>query len=55
MRLARRYRHTPHGWLYNVSGWEAVEITLPSGKRFRLGTDEPRRLEQVLLAAKPGR
>ena len=24
---------TPHGWLYNVSGWEAVEITLTSGKR----------------------
>lgn len=46
---------TPHGWLYNVSGWEAVEITLTSGKRFRLGTDEPRRLAQVLLAAKPGR
>jgi hypothetical protein len=42
---------TPHGWLYNVSGWEAVEITLTSGKRLRLGTDEPRRLTQVLLAA----
>ncbi len=46
---------TPHGWLYNVSGWEAVEITLASGERFRLGTDEPRRLAQILLAAKPGR
>ncbi|MDS4058997.1 MAG: hypothetical protein RKP73_10560 [Candidatus Contendobacter sp.] len=46
---------TPHGWLYNVSGREAVEITLTSGKRFRLGTDEPRRLAQVLPAAKPGR
>lgn len=39
---------TPHGWLYNVSGREAVEITLTSGKRFRLGTDEPRKLIQVL-------
>ena len=45
---------TPHGWLYNVSGREAVEITLTSGKRFRLGTDEPRRLAQVLRAVKPG-
>ena len=45
---------TPHGWLYNVSGWEAVEITLTSGQRLRLGTDEPRRLAQVLLAAKGG-
>jgi hypothetical protein len=46
---------TPHGWLYNVSGWEAVEITLTSGKRLRLGTDEPQKLAQVLLAANPGR
>ena len=46
---------TPHGGLYNVSGWEAVEITLASGERFRLGTDEPRRLAQILLAAKPSR
>ena len=45
---------TPHGWLYNVSGWEAVEIALASGKRFRLGTDESRRLAQILLAAKRG-
>lgn len=42
---------TPHGWLYNVSGWEAVEITLTSGKRLRLGTDEPRRLVQALRVA----
>lgn len=45
---------TPHGWLYNVSGWEAVEITLASGKRLRLGTDEPRRLAQALRAAMGG-
>ncbi|MSU21721.1 MAG: hypothetical protein EXS30_10040 [Pedosphaera sp.] len=29
------------GWLYNVSGFDAVAITLRSGKRFALGTDEP--------------
>ncbi len=46
---------TPHGWLYNVSGWEAVEIALASGKCLRLGTDEPRKLAQAILAAKPGR
>ncbi len=44
--------HTPRGWLYTVSGWEAVEITLVSGKRLRLGTDEPHRLTQAILAAK---
>ncbi|RUQ33022.1 MAG: hypothetical protein EKK68_04670 [Candidatus Competibacteraceae bacterium] len=41
---------TPHGWLYNVSGWEAIEITLVTGKRFRLGTDEPQRLARMLQA-----
>ena len=32
------------GWLYNVSGFDAVAITLRSGKRFALGTDEPQAL-----------
>ena len=45
---------TPRGWLYNVSGWEAVEITLASGKRLRLGTDEPRRLAPAIQAAREG-
>ena len=45
-------RYTRNGWLYNVSGWEAVEITLASGKRLRLGTDEPDRLVRVLQAAR---
>lgn len=34
-------RLTPHGWLYNVSGLDAVELQLVSGKRIRIGTDEP--------------
>ncbi|MBT5872819.1 MAG: hypothetical protein HOH43_05320 [Candidatus Latescibacteria bacterium] len=34
-------RLTPSGWLYNVSGWMAVELTLVSGKSLRIGTDEP--------------
>ena len=34
------------GWLYNVSGFDAVTVTLRSGKHFTLGTDEP----QVLAA-----
>ena len=45
---------TPHGWLYNVSGREAVEITRTSGQRLRLGTDEPRRLAQAIQAAREG-
>lgn len=40
-------RWTPRGWLYNVSGLEAVELKMKSGKTFRIGTDEP----EVLAAA----
>ena len=41
-------RLTPHGWLYNVSGLEAVEIRLKSGKKFRIGTDEGELLSATL-------
>lgn len=34
-------RLTPHGWMFNVSGLEAVELGLASGRRFRIGTDRP--------------
>jgi hypothetical protein len=37
-------RLTPHGWLFNISGLQGVEITLRSGKKYRIGTDEPDRL-----------
>ena len=40
-------RLTPRGWLYNVSGLEAVELKMKSGKTCRIGTDEP----NVLAAA----
>jgi hypothetical protein len=35
---------TGYGWLYNVSGFEAVAITLRNGKCFALGTEEPQKL-----------
>jgi hypothetical protein len=44
-------RLTPHGWLFNVSGFEAVELDLSSGGRFRIGTDEPGRLHEAVQAA----
>ncbi|MDE3155823.1 MAG: hypothetical protein KGN76_12010 [Acidobacteriota bacterium] len=31
----------PDGWLYNVSGAQAVELTLQDGRKLRVGTDEP--------------
>ena len=47
-------RLTPHGWLYNVSGFAAVELTLHSGRRLRIGTDEPERLCQAIDQARQG-
>jgi hypothetical protein len=41
-------RLTPHGWLFNVSGFEAVELDLASGGRLRIGTDEPFQLHEAL-------
>lgn len=35
---------TPNGALYNVSGRDAVEILFISGKKVRIGTDEPEAL-----------
>jgi hypothetical protein len=32
---------TPCGWLYNVSGFDAVAITLRDGRKLALGTDDP--------------
>jgi hypothetical protein len=31
---------TPYGWLYNVSGLDAVAIRLRSGRKLALGTDD---------------
>jgi hypothetical protein len=51
--------HRYHGWgirlslypkirIYNVAGFDAVEIQLQNGKRYRIGTDEPKKLEEAL-------
>ena len=45
-------RYTPHGWLYNVSGLDAVELHLANGKKLRIGTDEPDRLCRTIEAAR---
>ena len=36
------------GWLYNVSGFDAIAIRLRSGQRFAIGTDEPQKLAGCL-------
>lgn len=35
-------------WLWNVSGFQAVELVYQDGKRFRIGTDEPEELEKAI-------
>ena len=42
---------TARGWLYNVSGREAVWVRLRSGQQFLLGTDEPEQLATALRTA----
>jgi len=37
-------RLTPHGWLFNVSGFDAVELELKNNRKFRIGTDDPQQL-----------
>jgi hypothetical protein len=46
-------RLTPHGWLYNVSGFDAVELVLKSRRKVRIGTDEPGRLLAAIRRANP--
>ena len=39
------------GWMWNVSGLQAVDLKLRDGRRLRIGTDEPQLLAQALRAA----
>jgi hypothetical protein len=36
------------GWLYNIAGFDAVEIALVSGRQNRIGTDEPQQLAEAI-------
>ena len=38
-------------WIYNVSGFDAVEIILKNGKIYRIGTDVPSELEAAIKQA----
>lgn len=44
-------RKVPGGWMFNNSGRDAVELTLRSGKVFRIGTDQPDELLAALERA----
>ena len=43
-----RYWVPTRMWVYNVSGFDAVEIQMRNGRIKRIGTDEPRKLEQAI-------
>ncbi len=40
-----------NGWLYNIAGFDSVEIILKNGKKRRIGTDQPEQLAQAILDA----
>ncbi len=39
------------GWLFSVSGFDAVQIDLRNGKLYQIGTDEPQRLQEAIRQA----
>jgi len=41
-------RLTPRGWLFNVSGLDAVELTMITGKHYRIGTNDPKGLARAI-------
>src|SRR3989338_5932699 len=41
----------PYMWIYNVSGFDAVEMVIKDGKIYRIGTDAPGELESALRIA----
>jgi hypothetical protein len=44
-------RKTPDGWLYNVSGFLAVELRMKNGQKYRIGTNDPAGLKSALEGA----
>ena len=44
-------RLTPHGMLFRVSGFHAVQINLMAGKKYLIGTDVPQELEEAIRQA----
>ena len=44
-------RYVFDGWMWNVSGLDSVQLTFSDGTHFRIGTDEPARLESAINEA----
>lgn len=43
-----RIKWIPRGWVFDVSGFRVVEVVMNTGKRYRIGTDEPEALERAI-------
>ena len=41
----------PYMWIYNISGFDAVEIIMKNGKIYRIGTNAPGELEAAIKQA----
>ncbi len=41
-------RLIPNGQMYNVAGYDAIELKLTNGRVFRIGTDEPDTLLKII-------
>jgi 4-amino-4-deoxy-L-arabinose transferase-like glycosyltransferase len=41
-------RPAQHGWMFNVSGLGGVELIFKNNERFRIASDEPGRLAEVI-------
>ena len=41
----------PYMWIFNVSGFDAIEIRMKNGKIYRIGTDEQEKLEMAIRQA----
>lgn len=46
-----RFWFWPKMWIYNVSGFDAVEIIMKNGKVYRIGTNDPKGLEVAIKQA----
>ena len=44
-------RATPEGMVFRVSGFDAVQLRLVTGREFLIGTDVPQELEQAMRQA----
>ncbi len=41
-------RKSSRGWLFNISGLDAVELSMKNEKVYRIGTDEPQKLSEFI-------